>query len=146
MQWASYLFKLYALSQFSFLTQLHGSLSFHVYKNRFKVTHHVVIFVGVKSTSVSKLINTAMWYRNLQQKQIFWWHKFITDTKHGIFPIKIFASRKDQHWFCARGRRNIESRKSTWSNEFRNRAEEKLLRKVTRVYRPKGRKGKTHPL
>lgn len=51
----------------------------------------------------------------------------------------------DTDFDCARDRRNIESRKSTRSNEFRNRAEEKLLRKVTRGYHPKGRKRKTRP-
>ena len=50
-------------------------------------------------------------------------------------------ARINSDFDCAR--RNIESRKSTRSNEFRNRAEEKLPRKVTHGYRAKGRKGKT---
>jgi len=56
-------------------------------------------------------------------------------------PIEIFAFRKDRHWFwlCSRSRQNIESRKFTRSNEFRNWAEEKLSRKVTRD-RPKENK------
>lgn len=67
-----------------------------------------------------------------------------------VFSIKIsisIVSRRDAEWlrFWPRSRSsNIESRKSTRSNEFRNRAEEKPSRKVTAaVIAQKGEKGGT---
>lgn len=69
MQWASYLFKLYALSQFIFLTQLHGSLSFHMYKNRFKVTHHIVRYIYWSQINIrfqiNQLCNIEIYNKNI---------------------------------------------------------------------------------
>lgn len=67
------------------------------------------------------------------------------DCHASALSTEIFSSCEIYTDFdCARDCRNIESRKSIQSNEFRNRAEEKLRRKVIRaVIVQKGEKGKT---
>lgn len=110
------------------------------YNNRFDndSSCRSMYFSKVKLTS---LINANTWHLKFTIK-IEFSVKFTASVTHQLLQPKFsHLVRTDSDFDCAR--RNIESRKSTRSNEFWNRAEEKLPRKVTHGYRPKRRKGKT---